>query len=377
MVYYFGYYKSKYIEDYAPNGSINAISFKMGYIIKKIKEAGYDLTVISSYISDKNGYCPFKKVVVDKKLTDYYLPTLRLQGAFSKLTGAFRLLSMIVYLFLIVKRNSTIIVYHFPDFSPIFIMLKKIKKLKVILEVEEIFYRNNKSTDAMKTKVREERMFHYADGYIVVNDLIYKKYLDNTKKHIVVYGSYDLKDVEYPRCKDGKIHVLFSGSIDKVRGAFLAVSVAKYLPQNYCLHMTGSGTQENVKALVSQIVCSNSKENHCQIIYHGQLSDDELNKLACSCAIGLNLQDVENPFEEVSFPSKITFYLLHGLNVISTRMSSVMASRLKNCVEFADSNPEDVAKTIKNLQLRTGEENRSCVLQMNQELKEELQWLIE
>ncbi len=377
MVYYFGYYKSKYIEDYAPNGSINAISFKMGYIIKKIKEAGYDLTVISSYISDKNGYCPFKKVVVDKKQTDYYLPTLRLQGAFSKLTGAFRLLSMIVYLFLIVKRNSTIIVYHFPDFSPIFIMLKKIKKLKVILEVEEIFYRNNKSTDAMKTKVREERMFHYADGYIVVNDLIYKKYLDNTKKHIVVYGSYDLKDVEYPRCKDGKIHVLFSGSIDKVRGAFLAVSVAKYLPQNYCLHMTGSGTQENVKALVSQIVCSNSKENHCQIIYHGQLSDDELNKLACSCAIGLNLQDVENPFEEVSFPSKITFYLLHGLNVISTRMSSVMASRLKNCVEFADSNPEDVAKTIKNLQLRTGEENRSCVLQMNQELKEELQWLIE
>ena len=229
----------------------------------------------------------------------------------------------------------------------------------------------------MKTKVREERMFHYADGYIVVNDLIYKKYLDNTKKHIVVYGSYDLKDVEYPRCKDGKIHVLFSGSIDKVRGAFLAVSVAKYLPQNYCLHMTGSGTQENVKALVSQIVCSNSKENHCQIIYHGQLSDDELNKLACSCAIGLNLQDVENPFEEVSFPSKITFYLLHGLNVISTRMSSVMASRLKNCVEFAESNPEDVAKTIKNLQLRTGEENRSCVLQMNQELKEELQWLIE
>ena len=377
MVYYFGYYKSKYIEDYAPNGSINAISFKMGYIIKKIKEAGYDLTVISSYISDKNGYCPFKKVVVDKKQTDYYLPTLRLQGAFSKLTGAFRLLSMIVYLFLIVKRNSTIIVYHFPDFSPIFIMLKKIKKLKVILEVEEIFYRNNKSTDAMKTKVREERMFHYADGYIVVNDLIYKKYLDNTTKHIVVYGSYDLKDVEYPRCKDGKIHVLFSGSIDKVRGAFLAVSVAKYLPQNYCLHMTGSGTQENVKALVSQIVCSNSKENHCQIIYHGQLSDDELNKLACSCAIGLNLQDVENPFEEVSFPSKITFYLLHGLNVISTRMSSVMASRLKNCVEFADSNPEDVAKTIKNLQLRTGEENRSCVLQMNQELKEELQWLIE
>lgn len=377
MVYYFGYYKSKYIEDYAPNGSINAISFKMGYIIKKIKEAGYDLTVISSYISDKNGYCPFKKVVVDKKQTDYYLPTLRLQGAFSKLTGAFRLLSMIVYLFLIVKRNSTIIVYHFPDFSPIFIMLKKIKKLKVILEVEEIFYRNNKSTDAMKTKVREERMFHYADGYIVVNDLIYKKYLDNTKKHIVVYGSYDLKDVEYPRCKDGKIHVLFSGSIDKVRGAFLAVSVAKYLPQNYCLHMTGSGTQENVKALVSQIVCSNSKENHCQIIYHGQLSDDELNKLACSCAIGLNLQDVENPFEEVSFPSKITFYLLHGLNVISTRMSSVMASRLKNCVEFAESNPEDVAKTIKNLQLRTGEENRSCVLQMNQELKEELQWLIE
>ena len=377
MVYYFGYYKSKYIEDYAPNGSINAISFKMGYIIKKIKEAGYDLTVISSYISDKNGYCPFKKFVVDKKQTDYYLPTLRLQGAFSKLTGAFRLLSMIVYLFLIVKRNSTIIVYHFPDFSPIFIMLKKNKKLKVILEVEEIFYRNNKSTDAMKTKVREERMFHYADGYIVVNDLIYKKYLDNTKKHIVVYGSYDLKDVEYPRCKDGKIHVLFSGSIDKVRGAFLAVSVAKYLPQNYCLHMTGSGTQENVKALVSQIVCSNSKENHCQIIYHGQLSDDELNKLACSCAIGLNLQDVENPFEEVSFPSKITFYLLHGLNVISTRMSSVMASRLKNCVEFADSNPEDVAKTIKNLQLRTGEENRSCVLQMNQELKEELQWLIE
>lgn len=377
MIYYFGYYKSKYIEDFAPNGSINAISFKMNYIIKKIKEAGYDISVISSYISDKNGYCPFRKVEVDNHQTDYYLPTFRLRGALSKLSGLFRLLSVIVYLLFIVRRNSTIIIYHFPTFSPIFIILKKLKKLKVILEVEEVFYRNSKSKNTKKTKVLEEKIFRYADGYIVVNDLIYEKYLDDTKKHIVVYGSYDSDDEKYQRNEDGKVHILFSGSIDRVRGAFLAVDVAQYLSGNYCLHITGSGTPENINTLVEQINHIDSNGNQCKIFYHGQVSDIELNKIACSCDIGLNLQDVSNPFEEVSFPSKITFYLLHGLNVVSTKMSSVIASQLKYCVEFTDSDPETVAKTIENMRIRTSVENQNCISKLDRELKEKMRWLID
>ena len=378
MIYYFGFYKSELIKDFYPNGSINAISFKMDYIKGKLKESGEKITLISSYISDREGYYPYRKVVVDDAEIDHYLPCLRLKGVFSKLTGIFRYVTVFFYLMQIIKRNSTVVVYHHTSFVSIIKFITKIKKLKVILEIEEVFHVNTTLRNLEKLKKKENCIFNLADGYIIVNDLIYPRYINNNKKHIVIYGTYNNLKLDMNRNpqKRDKIRIIYSGSIDKVRGAFFSVDIAKCLDKNYELHICGSGTHEMVEELQKKIEQCNDEDKGCKIVFHGQLNDDKLEQLIESCEIGLNLQDIGNPFEAVSFPSKITFYLLHGLNVFSTEMSSVKASLLSNCVTFIKSNPIEASSVIMSTQLKPSFSNIRFMQELDAKALEDLVWLV-
>lgn len=379
MIYYFGYYKSKYIQSFNPSGSFNAISFKMDYIIKKIKECGEQINIISSYISEDTGGKPFRKVKVDDLQTDYYLPTIRFKGIFSKLTGVVRHLVALISLILIVKPKEILIIYHNPIFSWMMPIVKILKRPYIVLEVEEIFYINSKLKKRKTLKKQEKRLIDLADAYIVVNDIICDKYLIKDKKHVVIYGGYSSPQLPKKEKEDtiDTTQLLFSGSIDQVRGAHLSIKIADYLSDKYKLHISGSGTQVEVEKLKEEIMHHNKQKNVCNIIYHGQLTNDELDEVAFSCDIGLNLQDINNPFEAVSFPSKISFYLAHGMNVVSTRMSSVMNSKLKDAVVFVDYEPKSIAESIKKINLQNSETNQAVINKLDQELTGEIKWLLE
>lgn len=282
---------------------------------------------------------------VDEQQTDYYLPTLRAKGFFSKLTGLFRQIVAFIAVFALVKRNSLLIFYHHPNFSWMIHLLKMSKNIRIVLEVEEVYYKNNKSDNKEKLKKQEEVLFDCADAYLTVNDLIYRKYLNDNKPNVVIYGSYIMPEMPEIVKKNDRIRVLFSGSIDKVRGAHLAVKCAQYLNENYCIEISGSGLPSEVESLIREIEESNNK-NKCKILFHGQLDNNVLEQLAFSCDFGLNLQDITNPFEEVSFPSKISFYLMHGLSVVSTKMSSVVNSKLCEAVLFTDQKPESIRQAV-------------------------------
>ena len=139
------------------------------------------------------------------------------------------------------------------------------------------------------------------------------------------------------------------------------VETAKYLSYDYELHISGSGAPNFVSEIARKIEKHNKLNEGCKIVYHGQLSEDKLDELALSCDIGLNLQDVNNPFEGVSFPSKITFYLQHGLSVVSTKMSSVLSSKLVGEVSLCEYSGEEVAKAVQCVTLKGKEEN-ACVM---------------
>ncbi len=374
MIYYLGWYKSQHVDDFTKNGN-NAATFKMGYVIRKCKELGESVTVVSCCLSDKQGYVPLRRVEVDNLQTEDYLPSLRLKGVFRKFIPYFRSRYLLKYLKNNLKKEDTLIVYHALGLEEV---LKKAKKkigFNLVLEIEEIYHVDTKCKNPQKAKKDEQKLINLADKYIIVNDLIYDKYVANGKPFVVLYGVYDQ---EYDTKKETKTskQILFSGSLDLVRGVMLALEAAKFLPKEYCLNVCGSGNSSFVDELKEKIIEHNESKKGCEIIFHGELTNAELEKLVCSCEIGLNLQDVNNPFEAVSFPSKITFYLLHGLNVVSTKMSSVLASSFNDCVSFSDDSPEDVAKTIMEMKLLAEEFIRRKMKMLDESAKTELKKLL-
>lgn len=351
MIYYLGWYKSENVDDYTKSAN-NAGSFKMGYVIRKINQLDKELTVVSCCTSDKKGFANAKEIKVRDNLTEYYLPSLRLNGFLRRFGAIYRKIVLTKFLKKNLTKDDTLIVYHALGIVDIIKKLKKKIGFKLVLEVEEIYHADKHIKDYQKAKKEEQSAIDIADAYIVVNDLIYEKYINNGKPHMVLYGVYDGVDSnKFTELEKNKTHLLFSGSIDRVRGAGLAVETAKYLNGDYVLHISGGGTGEFFNQFKKNIEEHNHNKGVAEIIYHGRLNDDELDRLANSCDIGLNLQDVDNPFEAVSYPSKISFYMLHGLNVVSTKMSSVKASKLGGSVVYTDSKPESVAETIKNIKI--------------------------
>ena len=352
-----GYYKSKYINDFTKSGS-NAASFKMGYVIRTLKDIGEGVKVVSWCPSDYMGRIPLREVLVDEQQTEVYLPSFRIPKAPMRITAFFRNRALYRYFLRNVKKEDTVIVYHATSIAQSLLKAKAQVGFKLILEVEEIYHADAKLPNREQVKVKEEALIAAADSYIVVNDLIYDQYIHNGKPYMVLYGVYDGKEFAMNIEKqDERTQLLFSGSIDKVRGSELAVEVAKYLPRNYCLNICGAGAPAYVDELTRKIQQHNQEAEGCEIIYHGQLSEEALDTLALSCDIGLNLQDINNPFEAVSFPSKITFYLQHGLNVVSTKMSSVLASKLAGNVIFGEDSAMAMAKAIEQTVLRDKQSN--------------------
>lgn len=375
MIYYLGWYKSQHIRDCIKSGN-NAATFKMGYIIRKCKELGKPITVVSCCASDKVGFVPLRRVEVDDLQTEDYLPSLRMKGIFRKIMPVFRNREILKYLKEKVKKEDTVIVYHALGLDKV---LKKAKKkigFRLILEVEEIYHVDTKCKNPSMAKKQEQAMIDLADSYIVVNDLIYNKYIANGKEHLVLYGAYDGECISTKNIFEKGKHILFSGSLDKVRGATLAVETAAFLSKEYTLHICGTGSPSFVTELKAKIERHNRTEHGCEIEFHGELARDVLDELACVCDIGLNLQDTNNPFEAVSFPSKITFYLLHGLNVVSTKMSSILASSLSESLCFCEEQPKAVAESIMSLIVSSKEENRTKVKKLDGKAKEQLEKLL-
>ncbi len=376
MIYYLGYYKSKHVTDFKQSGS-NAASFKMGYIIRTIKQLGEKITVISWCPSDKMWYVPLRELQVDRAQKEVYLSSVRIPKMPMRVTAFFRNHAIYQYFIRNVKKEDTVIVYHATSISQPLLKAKRKIGFKLILEVEEIYHADTKIKDRDTIKIKEETLIAAADSYIIVNDLIYDKYIHNNKPYMVLYGVYDGEEFSVSMDLDKeKTRLLFSGSIDKVRGSELAVDVAKYLSKEYQLHICGAGAAAYVTEVTEKIQRHNQEGVGCEIVYHGQLSEDALDKLALSCDIGLNLQDIHNPFEAVSFPSKITFYLQHGLNVVSTKMSSVLASEIVPFITFGEDSAEAMAQAVKTVVIKDKKENMHVMDNLDAHAKEMLKNLL-
>ena len=324
-----------------------AQSKKMQYIIQTLNNEKIDVHVLSCayYGTYKYYYNRGFTTSISQYLILTKFPELKYKTIVGK-----AICKLIVYGHLInrlfkMKDEDVLIVYHSLIVSRIVYMVRKVKRIKIITEVEELYSLafSNCTNDA-KSEIKK---ISIADGYIFVNDIL-SSYLNSKKPSVYVYGSYySYRNNHYNRVfNDNKIHIVYAGAFSiQNYGVFNAINSALFLNERYEMHILGYGDESIIDKVKETIERVNAL-SQCKVLYHGMLQGTEYDNFLLSCDIGLNPQK-PGEYMETAFPSKVLAYLSHGLNVVTTSLKPLVVSQVAELlIMINDPNPELIANAI-------------------------------
>ena len=283
-------------------------------------------------------------------------------------------LQLLLYLLSELNSDDVLVVYHSLSYMKIVSIAKKIKKFKLIEEVEEIYA---DVTGNGKTKSKEIKFFSLADGYIFSTQLLNNEINSLNKPYAVANGTYTAEPVLSEKFKDGKIHVVYAGTLDPRKGGAIAASAAaKFLPSNYHVHILGFGSDEQRQSIIN-IIAENNVDGHAKVTYDGLLVGEEFKRFIQSCDIGLSTQNPAASFNATSFPSKILAYMANGLRVMSIRIPAIESSKVGKFIHYYDDDdPKVIAKELIKIDYSDGYDGRSILNKLNFEFISEFQVLL-
>lgn len=287
--------------------------------------------------------------------------SLRVPPTFGSKSKSGRLFSIIwiqLWLFFVLlfhtKRNERVVVYHSLSTMYVIKLLKHIKEFELTLEIREIYadvlHLSNKSRE------KELKYFNIADNYIFPTVMLNEQANKQDKPFVIASGIYRDEERLTPKHQDGKIHLVYAGTLDRLKsGALRSVQLAEYLNENYVMHILGKGVPETLQELKEDILRI-SKITKCKIQYDGELRGEAFKEYLQKCHIGLALQDLSGIYNTTSFPSKILTYLANGLEVLSPQIPAITDSPVGCFLHYYDSdNPESIAKIIKTIKINDSE----------------------
>lgn len=380
MIYYINnYYDEKNKTKRKPITSL-ASNNKIEYFHYVLKNKKQNFINVSFGFSKKRGF--FRQEEINSNLI--YLPHISVSEKNKYNLFSILYLQLVLILFILknIKKDDTIILYHHPWIFPTFIITKFIKRYRLVLEVEELCFTdvtNNKLKNSIY-RIFEKKIIALSDAYIVVNDII-KSSLENNykKKTLVCYGNYSLSlenhistDVT-PEVSSNRLKILYSGSIDAVRGVKDVLKLFDLLERKDAdIYITGYGTDEEIDKLKNELSKKNQDENTIKFL--GALDEKAYFNLLEEVDICLNCQNDNQTFSKYSFPSKIINYLSFNNCVISTKMESVCNSKISNDLIFYDSTSILTLATIVNKFNKNNNVNinsKSLVQQLHKEFTKE------
>lgn len=345
MVYYLGHYSCEQIATEKRVASPAGTS-KMRYIISVISEIVENKALVVS--PSETALDRYVKGSVSKISDRVSLKTFDSFHSRNKIIRCMghMLTKAQLYFFLMtnVKADDTVIVYHSLALMKIVKKIKKLKKCRLIIEVEEL-YSDVKENDDLRKK--EIEYLQLADKYIVITELLNKQINLSHKPRIISHGTYQNVKKCSDKFSDGKTHVVYAGSFNPIKGgASSAIQAAQYLDENFVLHILGKGTPaqiEMIKDKIEQV----SKISECEIVFDGYKTGKEYDSFIQSCHIGLSTQQPDGQYNASSFPSKILMYMSNGLPVVSIRIPAVDTSDVTDYIFYYD-NPdaESIAQAI-------------------------------
>lgn len=341
------------------NYALSAVN-KIDYLVSLLNVLGYNVEIISLSSTRNPKSYKGEKISYNNNLVRFFFSVAWKTKIHKFASNMYMRFAIFTYLLLYAKRNETVFVYHSMQYSKILYLIKKVKRLKFILELEELY-----SDVVQKVGFNTERsLISRADYYILSTEGIREKLGLSMNKSIIYYGPYNLNFVydsnnsNYVVKKEfsDKIKIIYSGTFDIRKGVLNAIEMALYLNEDYSLSILGFGTSEEIKLVKSKVLSVQSMTK-CKIVYVGKLIGAEYYNYLSQCDVGINPQAINNEFNNTSFPSKILAYLACQLNVITTDLKEISDSDLSNILHFSKSDsPRDLASAILKMKLISKEQ---------------------
>ena len=337
---------------------------KLDYVMDSLKENGYNIELISASNARNNTIYLPKNVVLDEKTKLHLILGFSIKSKMGIVCSNI-VFQWILFFYLLFKipSKSTVLVYHSCSYMKTVHILKKLKKINLLLEVEEIFgdVSNNE-----KLSKRELSYFKNADAYIFPTIMLNDKVNTTCKPFSIAHGTYRVTPQFIQRIDDGKIHVVYAGTFNTTKGgASAATAAAAYLPPNYHMHICGFGTKEQIDNIIKQIEEVN-KLNKSIVTYEGLLKGQEYLGMLQKCDIGLSTQDPTAKFNATSFPSKILSYMANGLRVVSVNIPAIRTSEIGNFLYYyKEQTGEDISRAIMSIDLSSPYDSRKVLDNLN------------
>ena len=269
-----------------------------------------------------------------------------------------------------VKKDDIIVVYHSLANMKLVKYIKKNITDKIVYEVEEIY---GDVINDEKAKIKELKAFKNASSYIFSND--YLNSIINTKQlpYVTCYETYEIPTLYKEAFNDNLIHCLYAGTLAQNKGALNAINVAKYLPNNYLIHILGFGSEKDIADIKNAVNEVNNSYGTTKVIYEGLKLNEEYLKFIQKCQIGLCTQNIDAAFNTTSFPSKILSYMSNGLEVVGVNIAAIKNSKVGQYIQFYNVPDEkEIANAILNINLNNKTNNVDVVKELDKELKEDL-----
>lgn len=269
-----------------------------------------------------------------------------------------------------VKKDDIIVVYHSLANMKLVKYIKKNITDKIVYEVEEIY---GDVINDEKAKTKELKAFKNASSYIFSND--YLNSIINTKQlpYVTCYGTYEIPTLYKEAFNDNLIHCLYAGTLAQNKGALSAINVAKYLPNNYLIHILGFGSEKDIADIKNAVNEVNNSYGTTKVIYEGLKLNEEYLKFIQKCQIGLCTQNIDAAFNTTSFPSKILSYMSNGLEVVGVNIAAIKNSKVGQYIQFYNVPDEkEIANAILNINLNNKTNNVDVVKELDKEFKEDL-----
>lgn len=370
-------YLSYYDSDMQKTNVVLSAVNKINYIVDSLVEQGYNVDIISPSVSTKNEKIGGRFEKLRESVTFKTFDSLPGGNIFKRfIRRKYIYLQLKRYLKTKLSVNDTVIIYHSLGYYKLYKWLKKKLKVKIILEIEEIYSDVGKTRFVSREK--EIKSFSYADAYIFPTELLDNLVNVNKNPSIIIHGTYCVVPYCGQPFDDGRIHVVYAGTFDPRKGGVqAAAAAAAFLNSKYHVHILGFGSDNDKESLLKTIN-DVSKKTECKITFDGLKSGDEYIKFIQSCDIGLSTQNPNADFNATSFPSKILSYMANGLRVVSIKIPAIEQSTIGKYMYYYDKQtPEEIAKAIIQVDLHDGYDSRKIIKDLDERFACELTKLLE
>lgn len=338
---------------------------KMDYILAALNRAGWRVTVVSPSTTQNRRAYAGTTLPLPGQNQLLLFPTTPAGGLLRKVISVLaRNFFLLRYLLLHTKKGEPILVYHSLAHCRLLVLAKKIKRFRLILEVEELY---GDVTGKRADTKKEYKAVAAADAFLFSTELLHEKLNPTGKPYAVCYGPYAVEPVLAHPPQDGKIHAVYAGTFDPRKGGLVAAQAAEHLDERYHIHIIGFGREEEVQAL-QQTIRAVSGKTACALSYGGLLDGDDYKRFLQRCSIGLCTQAADAGFANTSFPSKVLSYMNNGLHVVSTAIPALTGSQIGGYLAFCEQNtPQAVAAAIRAVDPRQKQDARAVIRRLDKE----------